>query len=137
MSGEQKHWGAAQGSHLRVPLAVHQVDNEQQLQVGLHLWQERGRGCFPCPGAELQLSFCVHGLKGERNSGSLSLCGDRSAPGVTGASPGLQGLVAAHMCVLAEGLLIPTVPKPHCPTLEAPWRGKESWNPRVFGLEGP
>lgn len=40
--GSRSTAGAVQGSHLRVPLAVHQVDDEQQLQVGLHLWQERG-----------------------------------------------------------------------------------------------
>lgn len=43
---------------LSVSLIIGQVNHQQQLQVSLHLRQQRSRGCFTCPGTKLDISIC-------------------------------------------------------------------------------
>lgn len=55
--------------YLFVALAVHQEDDQEQLEIGLHFWQQWGRRGFARARSELQVSFCVHGL-GEGRAGA-------------------------------------------------------------------
>lgn len=60
------------GACLWVALVVGEVDHEEQLQIGLHLGQERSGRRLPRARSELHVSFRVHGLREETFNGKFT-----------------------------------------------------------------